>query len=140
MTSNEDGFSKTTATLRICGEDLKPEEITRLVGTEPTGAWEKGAPGYKGSPRPQGMWMLESSVVQSASMEAHLAELLSKTSSSKEIWQDLCSRFECDLFVGAWMDSDNAVFSLPPRLLEQIGQRGLMLVADLYFVGEEGEI
>lgn len=133
------GFSKVTATLRIYGAALKPEEVTRILGVEPTDSWEEGSPGYKGLPRSKGMWMLESSTAHAAAMEEHLSELLSKTSPSNDAWRGLCRRFSCDVFVGAWMDSDNACFSLSPALLEQIGRRGLVLSADLYFIGEDEE-
>ena len=135
--SDEDGFAKTAASLRVFGEALEPNEVTRLLGHEPTEAWEKGAPGYQGRPRSQGMWILESRARSDTGLEEQLRDLLSSISESIQVWESLVARFDCDIFVGAWMESDNAVFSLGPEILLEMGKRGLVLSADLYFVGED---
>ena len=45
-------------TLGLYGEDLDPDEISRLLGCSPTSVHRRGDPRRSGPPWPKGAWLL----------------------------------------------------------------------------------
>ena len=96
---------KSVATLRIVGDDLVPEEISRrlVVPTHEPG-----------------------------NLDMQIRELLDKVTSDLEVWRDLVHTYRVDLFCGLFMESGNDGVTLSPTSLAALGQRGIELQLDIY--------
>ena len=128
---------KSVATLRICGDDLNPDEITDLLGTSPSHAQRKGDKivGRKtGHVRiaKSGMWRLEASDCEPENLDGQVSELLNKTNCDLSVWQRLSSRYRIDLFCGLFMTESNEGLSLSPQSLTALGERGIEIGFDIY--------
>jgi hypothetical protein len=89
----------TAASLRIFGDDLDPEELTRLLGHEPSVSELKGQEivgKTTGNIRVArtGSWRLHASRQAPGDLDAQIEELLSKLSSDLSVWRGVSERFE----------------------------------------------
>jgi hypothetical protein len=50
---------ETDVCLAVCGKDLEPDEITKMLGCEPTSAHRRGDRMTSGTSRHQGAWSLD---------------------------------------------------------------------------------
>jgi hypothetical protein len=134
---------KSSAGLRIWGDDLDPDEITRLLGCEPTRTRRKGEDVRgKRSTRTAwtGSWHLKSDLPRSAELAAHISALLDRTTDDLATWAALASRYRMDVFCGLFLTAWNQGLKLPPDLLRRLGKRGIPLGIDVYAcLDEEGD-
>lgn len=131
---------KVSAGLRIWGDDLDPDEITRLLGCEPTRTRRKGEEVRgKCSTRTAwtGSWHLKSDLPRSAELAAHISALLDRTTDDPTTWAALGSRYRVDVFCGLFLTAWNQGLELPPDLLRRLGERGITLGIDVYADLEE---
>ena len=129
-------IQKSVATLRIVGDDLIPEEISRRLGCTPTVSQKKGdvivgkRSGAKRTAR-TGMWSLHATDHEPEDLEAQIGELLSKVTSELAVWRDVVHKYREDLFCGLFTGSGNDGLSLSPDSLLVLGQRGIELALDI---------
>lgn len=129
-------ISRTTATLRIFGDDLDPHEVTRLLGAEPTARASKGdvrraASGNTVTAR-SGSWLLETVAPDAGDLNTQISTLLANVTDDLSVWRELSQRYQCDVFCGLFMGSANEGEELQPRTLAMLGNRGLRLGLDIY--------
>jgi len=73
-------------------------------------------------------------------IDAQIAEVLAPLTTDLSIWRDLASRFEVDIFIGAFIHESNQYMVLSPATTKAVGDRGILLDFDVYSqVPEEGE-
>jgi hypothetical protein len=125
------------ATLRVFGDALDPNEVTRLLGAEPSESQVKGdrLVGRKtGRVRiaETGSWRLHASVREPADLDDQVREILHQITENLSVWADLSQRFEIDLFCGLFMENSNEGLFLSPLTLSSLGQRGIELALDIY--------
>ncbi len=135
-------LSRSAASLRIMGDDLDPEEITRMLGCQPSCRQIKGEElvGRKsGTIRIAkfGMWRLESISLEPGNIDAQIQELLGKLSPSIETWREISTRFEVDLFCGLFMVRSNEGISISAKSMTDLGRRGIELDLDIYGATED---
>lgn len=126
----------TVACLRFFGDDLDPDEITRLLGASPTvgvrkgGIWhtESGAEKIARS----GSWRLKVEDCSPGDLDAQIAKLLAPLTSDLAVWKELTCRFKADVFCGLFLQESNEGISLTPESLAALGSRGLLLDLDIY--------
>ncbi|WP_395683495.1 DUF4279 domain-containing protein [Dokdonella sp.] len=128
---------RSVATLRIAGDELRPDLITEALGHEPTLAQTKGETlvGKKtGILRIAkfGMWRLAASEREPADLDSQVAEILSKLTSDLAVWRSISSAYSIDLFCGLFMDQSNEGLGLSPSTLADLGNRGIELGLDIY--------
>ena len=128
---------KSRVTLRIMGDDLIPEEITRLLGAPPTHAQVKGEKiiGRKtGTVRTakSGMWRLCASDREPEDLDNQVNELLSQLTNDLSVWIDIGKRYKIDLFCGFFMKSSNEGLTLSAQSLAALGNRGIEAGFDIY--------
>ena len=129
--------SESHATLRIMGDDLMPEEISRLLGCEPTSGQFKGqeivAP-KSGRTRiaRSGMWRLDCEARFPEDLDGQISELLKQLTSDLSVWDDIASRFKIDLFVGLMMKERNEGCVVSQESMRQLGERSIALGLDIY--------
>lgn len=132
-------IQKSKATLRIIGDDLEPDEITRILGTRPTKSRAKGKVWVTANTDREfsakahrGQWHLETSVREPADLDGQVQELLGALTQDLEVWAALARRFRVDLFCGLFMKSTNEGATLSPETLAALGNRGIKLSLDVY--------
>lgn len=132
---------ETVASLRFFGDDLDPEEITRLLGRPPTvgakkgGAWLTSMGLEKVADR--GSWRRETERRSPGDLDAQIAELFAQLTDDLEVWNDLSRRFQADIFCGLFLNEFNEGISLSPETLAAVGSRGLSLDMDIYGTEDE---
>lgn len=127
---------RSVATLRIIGDDLLPEEITRLVGHAPSCEQKKGdvIRSQNGKERVAkfGMWRLKATDREPSDPDAQVEEIFAKLTTDLEVWRQIGSLFRCDLFFGIFMEDGNEGLSLSPATLLTLGSRGIKADFDIY--------
>ena len=130
---------KSKATLRIAGDDVIPDEITRMLGSQPTrarkkgGVWMSAEPGREFTAKAHtGQWHLEASVREPEDLDGQVQELLGKLNLDLELWIALSRRFQVDLYCGLFMKSSNEGAVLSSETLAALGNRGIKLSLDVY--------
>jgi hypothetical protein len=125
------------ASLRIIGDDLVPEEITRLLGCAPTRAEFKGQlVRGKSSARERiartGRWSLETADRAPDDLNGQIMEIVSRLTPDLDVWNFLANRFQMDLFCGLFMAKSGEGFMLSPEALLALGSRRIELGLCLY--------
>ncbi|RYH57428.1 MAG: DUF4279 domain-containing protein [Alcaligenaceae bacterium] len=130
-------LSRSVATLRIMGDELLPEEVSRLLGAEPTSGHAKGqhlstGPSGRTLTRNSGMWRLCATETKPENLDHQVSELLGQVTSDLSVWSGIAARFRVDLFCGWFMDSGNEGVAISPATMVALGQRGIQLSVDIY--------
>jgi hypothetical protein len=131
-------------TLRICSDDLIPDEITRVLRATPTHTQVKGEKivGRKsGHVRivKMGMWRLCATDREPEDMDSQIEEVLSQTTNDLAIWRSIGEKHEIDLFCGLFLGVSNEGMSLSSKSLAALGVRGIELALDIYSGDDEDE-
>lgn len=136
-------LARSVAALRIFGDDLEPDEITRLLGCPPTKAQVKGqvTVGKTGRQRVArtGSWHLEAQEAEPENLDAQIVEIFGKLTSDSAVWVGIGGRYSVDLFCGLFMESWNEGLSLSPESMRTLGARGVEIGLDIYAPTESGE-
>ena len=127
---------KSAVGIRFFGETLDPDELTTLLGAEPTRASRTGdinvtSTGKRILAR-SGSWLIGTDDRTPGDIEAQIAELFAKLSPEIGIWTALSDRFSSDIFIGLFMEAGNEGFELGPESLAEVSARGLRLAFDVY--------
>jgi hypothetical protein len=142
-------MDKCSVSLRFFGEDLDPDELTQILGVEPSSAYRKGDI-FRGKKHDKiyktGSWRLRSQR-SDIDLEDQINGLLNKLPSDEVIagsvvsrqsnddlgvWLDLTTRFQVDLFCGLWMKRWNRCVDFQAAILQRIAERGLSIGLDIY--------
>ena len=135
-------ISESRASLRIIGDLLDPEEITKLLGGSPTSAEKKGdmiigrTTGKKREVR-RGMWRLVASEKSPENLDGQVEEILNQLTKDIAVWGKLGSQFKMDLFCGIFMEAGNEGMTISSKTLLELGQRGIELGLDIYGPSKE---
>lgn len=130
-------FEYSQATLRIFGDTLVPDDVSRLLGCEPSFSARNGQHivGPKtGAVRVvrTGSWRLQANRTEPEDLAAQIDELLGKLTSDMSAWAKVRETCRIDLFVGLFMNSGNNGLSISPAHLRSLGERGIELGLDVY--------
>ncbi|SEF24340.1 DUF4279 domain-containing protein [Variovorax sp. NFACC27] len=128
-------ISRSVATLRVAGDALDPEEITRLLGRSPTRAYRKGdaiAAGSGTRIATFGHWQLHAKDAEPEDVNRQVAELLARLTQDLQVWSLIARQYRLDLFCGLFMREHNEGVSLSPATLHSLGQRSIKLDLDIY--------
>ena len=124
------------ATLRLIGDNLDPDEITRLLGATPTAARKKDAiwrtPNGREVIARTGMWRLLAADREPEDLDGQVVEILGKLTDDLGIWADLAHRFRLELFCGWFMAGSNEGVGISPKALAALAARGIALELDIY--------
>lgn len=133
MTKN----SSSSATLRIWGDDLLPDEITKLLNCEPTQAQIKGqifSSKSTGSQRAAktGLWRLSAMDCEPMNLDSQIVEIFQQLPEELDIWKQLAARFDLDIICGLFMNKSNDVVAVAPEAMQMLSYRGVELKLDIY--------
>src|ERR1043165_9657128 len=101
-------IDRVKVSLRVFGEKLDPNEISRILRCEPTSQTKKGevivGPLARQRIASFGRWLLDSVEDEGMDLEEQIFKLLSRVSSDLEIWKELTKKYKVDLFCGLFLD------------------------------------
>lgn len=124
------------AALRIFGDDLIPEELSRLFGHPPEKAWIKGYQYQTSSGKlvvkKTGAWILGAKPSEHGDLDGQISYLLDCTNVTIDVWASLAQKFEIDVFCGWFMGDANEGVSVSPKTLLKLGERNIGLEIDVY--------
>lgn len=124
--------------LRVFGDDLLPDEITKLLGSNPTFAHKKGDVILNAGQQriaTTGSWLLTRKRVANGDLEQEIKAILDLLTDDHQVWAELTSRFQVDLFCGVFFEAENSNggFSLSPDVTKALAERNLRISFDLYW-------
>jgi hypothetical protein len=127
-------IGRTRASLRVLGDTLEPEEVSALLGRQPTRQRRKGEAieGKSASLAPTGAWILDSTLSERVELEEHIEILLGSLSSDLDEWASLTDRFSASLLCSLFLDQYNEGFELSPRVTRALAERGIVIALDIY--------
>ncbi len=127
-------IARVRVSLRVFGDGLEPDEVSALLGRQPTRSHRKGEKTLlNGSTvEPTGAWILDSGLSEKAEIEEHVEALLSPVSNDSDEWASLTSRYSASILCTAFLDQYNEGFELSPRLAGSLADRGLVIAFDIY--------
>lgn len=121
--------------LRIFGDDLDTDEVTRLLGCEPTVSYRKGEllPGTtRGNRAKTGRWSQEGGLPRTEDINAQVVALLNSLSSDMAVWRRLTENFRVDLFCGLFLEEANRGIELEVETMRMLVDRRLKIGFDIY--------
>jgi hypothetical protein len=124
-------------TLRIYGDDLVPQDITKMLGALPTHSVAKGQEivGRKtGKVRvaKTGMWRLCASDREPEDIDGQIREIFSQITADIAVWQSITKKYRANLFCGAFMSETNDGLSISPQSMAVLAERGIELWFEIY--------
>ena len=130
----QDERDKYSVSLRFFGDDLAPDEVTRLLGCAPTDSARRGdiiRRRTRSYTAPQGSWHF-STEQSTDDIETQLIGLFARLTDDLSVWQSLTTRFDADLFCGVFLAYQGHGFNMSPRLHRLLADRNLLIVFDIY--------
>lgn len=128
------------AALRIAGDSLNPDAISRLLGCSPTLGHVKGQiEPSKGKPivRETGAWQLDAAGQQPGNLDAHVAELFGRVNNDLSAWARLSNEYRIELFCVYFMAEADDFVQASPKTLKVLGDRRIKLGLRIYSPAEE---
>jgi Domain of unknown function (DUF4279) len=123
------------AALKIAGDSLNPEAISRLLGCGPTLGFVKGQiEPSKGKPivRETGGWQLDAAGQQPGNLDAHVAELFGRVNNALPVWATLSREYKIELFCVYFTREADEPVQASPGTLKALGDRGIQLGLRIY--------
>ena len=141
------GVDETSVSLRFFGDDLDPNELSRLLGSKPTLSGRKGdirrTKVYDYIEK-RGKWILslEHRHSSQATLEEIINEIFDQLTDELSVWKLLHEKYKGDLFCGLWLEEWNRGFGLSSSVTRRIAERYLSIDFDIYFDadGDEEEV
>jgi Domain of unknown function (DUF4279) len=125
-------LNRTAVSLRLFGDELNPDEVTRLLGKEPDKAERRGDIRPSGYTARRGRWNVSAGHRAPGDLDGQIAELLAGTTDDLAVWQRLTSIYDADVFCGLFLEQGNEGVSVSPQTLRLLGERGIKLELDIY--------
>ena len=129
-------ISKTRVTLRISGDDLKPDVVTTKLGCFPSKSQTRGevisTPAGKKRTATFGMWRLHAEVQKPGDLDVQVSEVLERLTNDLDVWSELSKKYKIDLFCGIFMNEEMEGISVNPDSLLKLGERNILLDLDIY--------
>ena len=118
------------------GDSLDPDEVSALLGIEPTLSYRKGDTRLtrhgKEVVHRAGLWSLDVQDKTPEDLNSQIPEILGQLTQDLGIWRALASRYRIDFFCGLFMEDSNEGVSLVPATLRAVAERGIEIGLDVY--------
>ena len=137
----EDGFTvggeidRVVISLRIMGDGLAPERITRMLGVEPTFSAAKGETiDRQGVPvtQPTGMWSYDLPASSEWELSDAIRTLLDSFPADPALWESLATEFRTDVFCGLFLHESNRGTQISIDTMALLVERRLALGLDIH--------
>jgi hypothetical protein len=130
-------LNHTRTALRFRGDDLNPDELTKVLGVDPSSAHRKGdarsslATGKSYAPQKTGLWLLSATPAEPGDLDSQILELLGRLPAELEIWMGLAA-YHPDFSIGLFLQEGNEEIGISATVLQAIAARGIELDFDVY--------
>jgi hypothetical protein len=136
---------ETRLCLRVCGDSLDPDAVSRTLGCQPSRSQRKGEPVLSPAGEVRriartGAWLLDHPVGADASIGEAIHALLRGLPGDQSVWASLTSRFAVDLICDVTVRCVNRGFELPPEVLGMVAERGITLGLDIFCRADPREV
>ncbi len=137
----EDGFTvggevdRVVIAIRIMGDTLVPDRLTRMLGVEPTFAAAKGETiDRQGVPTTQGsgIWSYRLPASSEWELSDAIRTLLDKFPADPALWESLATEFRMDVFCGLFLHESNRGTEISIETMALLVERRLPLGLDIY--------
>jgi len=126
---------RSVAALRICGDKLDPDEVSRLLGGVPTLSYRKGdvkKSKIRDIVRKSGAWLLDATDREPADLAAQVDEILGQLTQDLSVWASLANDYRVDLFCGLFMEQTDEGVEVSAKTLKALSERGIKLGFCIY--------
>ena len=123
-------IDRLTIELRVTGDDLDPERITRMLGANPTNAARKGeAIDHDGVPIAQrtGIWTYALPASPEWELGDAIDTLLERLPADPALWESLATWAEVTVVCGLYVHDVDRAAALEPDTLARLAERRLSL-------------
>ena len=135
MERNEQG-KWAQGSIRISSDILSPDEITALIGLEPTSTLKKGDRFMPGRPRSAiavaNIWILDSGLGSEYAVTSHLDVCLSRLEGREASLTEITTGAYIDVFLGFASESGQGGFTLDHARLNRLSRLPVSMTLDLY--------
>ena len=120
-------------TLRVNGPQLEPEEITALLGVQPTSSRSRHTPYPSGQPSRFASWWYSFPTPDDGECDPDvlIRLLLEALPSDPAVWEAVAPN-EPNVLCMVVLEAANRDFTLAPETMRLLGARGLSLSFDIY--------
>lgn len=134
-------LDRAVAALRVFGDDVDPDELTRLFGCSCTNGWVKGYEHTTSSGavviKKTGGWILEAEPAENADFDSQISRLLERVKLSEDDWAAFCTRFKVDIFCGWFMLETSEEITVSPQTMRMLSERNILLSVCIYAPSDE---
>jgi hypothetical protein len=126
---------KSVAAIRIFGDSLIPDEISKILGCAPTRSYIKGqVEPSKTKPivRKTGAWQIKTDRQKPGNLDDQIIKLLGRLNKDLTVWTALSAKYEIDLFCGCFMNETDEGIELSSETLKALGDRDIKLGLCIY--------
>lgn len=132
------------ASLQVIGDELNPDEITRLLCCDPTDSQSKGDERIsKKSGRTSiaafGSWRLKAPKQKPGNLDAQITWLMTAVTGDLDAWKSIATRYRIRLFCGLFMAQWNDGQSISAASLLALGARQIQLDLDIYGATDDAD-
>ena len=140
----EDGFlvggelDRVEVGVRVAGDTLDPDRITRMLGVRPTFAARKGEAVTRGAAtvtQRTGIWTYALPSSREWVLGDAIRTLLEQLPADPALWEMLATEYETDVFCGLFLANVNRGTEIPVETLALLAERRLKLGLDIYAEG-----
>ena len=130
------GVNGSSASLRVFGDELLPEDITARLGAMPSESYRKGDVKRTRSGREvvrkTGMWLLDVQDKEPEDPDSQIVELFSRLTPELAVWKMLSAQYKIDICCGLFMEKSSAWLRLQGSTLLLLAERGIEMTLDVY--------
>jgi hypothetical protein len=77
-------------------------------------------------------WHTKAPDAEPADVDSQVRAILSRLTPDLDVWRQVCSKYEVDLFCGLFLERTNRGFGLNAETLSMVGERGISFSFDIY--------
>jgi hypothetical protein len=126
--------NKYRAYFTVFGE-FDPEDVTRVLGLQPTRTWRKGDMNPEtGLERNHTRWSLESRLQESEPLEFHVDDVLQQLDGVAGSIRDLAAKYNGTLQLVAYVYTQYPGLCMAPEQVKDLANLGLSFDFDFYYL------
>lgn len=134
-------ISESRTRLWIKGDDLVPEEISRLLEQKPDRTHQKDevvltALGRKRTAK-TGLWEICADNCRPENLDAQIRDLLAALTQDTAVWREISGRFQISICSSLFLEETMGGFDLSPETIQMLGERGIGLDVDIWGTSDE---
>jgi Domain of unknown function (DUF4279) len=146
-------INQSLVSMRIWGDEVIPQDISKMLGVSPSEAKTKGHEIVRGNtgrvivdPKTGkarvakfGLWLLRAERREPEDIDSQIREIFSKMSADIAVWQSITKKHRANLSCGLFMRETNEGLSISTESLAILSERGIELWFDIYAPSDDDD-